>query len=141
VTPEAYRAPMRSRRDDIDPALAVRRALELGRCGIGAPLTERDRARLRRFCDVPTHSFVWTRAAPGHYLGRLSGPCETDQQPAAVTADLVHVRPCDWLREPVDPALVPEQVSYAFSRGGRNFQRIGLPGAGEATERVWSLLA
>jgi hypothetical protein len=37
--------------------------------------------------------------------------------------------------------LVPEQVSYAFSRGGRNLQRIGTPGAGEATQDTWERIA
>ena len=132
---------MRSRRDDLDPALAVRRALELGLCGIGEPVTDRDRARLERFCAVPDRSFVWTRSAAAFHLGRLIGSCREDRDATAVEADLVHVRSCDWLPDPLDPALVPLQVSHAFSRGGRNFQRIGLPGAGEATERTWALLA
>ncbi len=131
---------MRSRRDDVDPALAVRRALDLGLCGIGAPLTDRDRARLDRFCAVPDGSYVWTRDDTGFHLGRLTGPCVDDQDPAAVAADLVHVRRCDWLPEPVDPALVPQQVSYAFSRGGRNFQQIGVPDAAATTANIWELL-
>lgn len=138
--PPVYRAPMRSRRDDVDPALAVRRALDLRLCGIGEPLTDRDRARLERFCGAPDGSHVWTRLGSEMHLGRLAGPCREDHEPAAVAADLVHVRSCDWLPEPVDPALVPEQVSYAFSRGGRNFQGIGLSGAVDATSRVWELL-
>lgn len=140
MAPDAYRAPMRSRRDDVDPTLAVRRALDQGLCGVGAPLSERDRARVERFCAVPDGSFVWTRLHAAVHLGRLTGPCRPDDDTAAVAADLVTVRPCDWMSEPVDPALVPEQVAYAFARGGRNFQRIGLPGAGPATERVWQLL-
>lgn len=131
---------MRSRRDDLDPSLAVGRALERGLCGVGAPLSERDHARLDRFCAVPDGSFVWTRDDAGFHVGRLAGPCREDGHAEAVAADLVHVRSCEWLEDPVDPALVPEQVAYAFSRGGRSFQRIRLPGAGEATERVWSLL-
>lgn len=140
MSPDAYRAPMRSRRDDVDPSLAVRRALDRGLCGIGAPATDRDHARLERFCAVPVGSFVWTRDLTDYHLGRLNGPCAEDRDAAAVAADLVHVRPCDWLGQPVDAALVPEQVRYAFSRGGRNFQRIGLPGAGLASERAWSML-
>ena len=131
---------MRSRRDDIDPSLAVRRALDLGLCGLGAALTDRDRARLERFCAVPDGSYVWTRADTGFHLGRLTGPCVEDEDPAAVAADLVHVRSCDWLPDPLDPALVPQQVSYAFSRGGRNFQRIGLDGAADATAQMWRFL-
>ncbi len=77
---------------------------------------------------------------PGFHLGRLTGDCVEDHAPAAVAADLVHVRTCDWLPDPLDPALVPQQVSYAFSRGGRNFQRIGLDGAADATAQMWRLL-
>jgi hypothetical protein len=138
--PEAFRAPMRSRRDEVDPVLAVRRALAVGLCGVGAPSTERDARRLERFCAVADGAYVWTRSADGFHLGRLAGPCVEDRAPEAVAADLVHVRPCDWLPAPVDPALVPEQVVHAFSRGGRNFQGIGLPGAGPATARVWEVL-
>ncbi|WP_249423908.1 GAF domain-containing protein [Nocardioides coralli] len=132
---------MQSRRDDVDHRLAVRRALELGLCGIGEPLEERAAARLERFCAVPDGSFVWTLDDTSFRLGRLAGPCRRDDDRGAAAADLVHVRPCEWLAEPVDPLLVPEQVGYAFSRGGRNFQRIGLPGAGEATARVWDQMA
>lgn len=141
MTPDAYRAPMRSRRDDVDHALAVRRALALGLCGVGEPLDDRAAARLERFCAVPDGSLVWTRLGDELHLGRLDGPCRVDDDPAARQADLVHVRPCEWLGEPVDPLLVPEQVGYAFSRGGRNFQRIGLPGAAEASAKVWDHLS
>lgn len=141
MPPDAYRAPMRSRRDNVDPALAIARALELGLCGMGAVRNERDQRRLERFAAVPAGVFVWTRSAVGYDLGRLTGPHREDDHPEAVAADLVHVRDCDWLPDPVDPVLVPEQVRYAFSRGGRNFQRIGLPGTGEATATVWSEIA
>jgi len=114
MTADTYRAPLISSK-----------AIELGSIGLRASENERDEARVRRFCAVPDGDFVWTRLDDGFHLGRLTGPCRDD------------VRPCDWLPEPVDPALVPEQVRYAFSRGGRNFQRIGLEGAGEATARVW----
>lgn len=132
---------MRSRRDDVDPSLAVRRALALGMCGIGTPETERDRERVDRFCAVPDGSFVWTRSEDSFYLGRLAGPCREDDAAAARRAGLTQVRPCEWLTLPVDHALVPEHVRYAFSRGGRNFQRIRLPGAGKATARTWELLS
>lgn len=132
---------MRSRRDDVDPSLAVRRALALGMCGIGTPETERDRERVDRFCAVPDGSFVWTRSEDSFYLGRLAGPCREDDAAAARRAGLTQVRPCEWLTLPVDHALVPEHVRYAFSRGGRNFQRIRLPGAGEATARTWEMLS
>lgn len=127
MSPDAYRAPM------VSP-----RALTDGVVGVRVVENERDEARLARFCAVPEGAFVWTRLAGDFHLGRVCGPCRTDQSAAALADELVHVRPCDWV--PVEGALVPEQVGYAFSRGGRNFQRIGLPGAGAATARVWELL-
>jgi len=138
---DVYRAPMRSRRDDIDPRLAVERALELGLCGMGTTDDVRAERRLERFAAAPEGTYVWTRGPNGFHLGRLTGPCRRDDSVAAVAADLVHVRPCEWIDEPVDAALVPEQVSYAFSRGGRNLQRIGTLGAGEATRHTWDSLA
>jgi len=132
---------MRSRRDDVAPRLAVERALELGLCGMGAIDDVRAEGRLERFAAAPEGTYVWTRGPDGLHLGRLTGPCRRDASVAAVAADLVHVRPCEWIDEPVDPALVPEQVSYAFSRGGRNLQRIGTPGAVEATRDIWDRLA
>jgi len=138
---DVYRAPMRSRRDDIDPRLAVERALELGLCGMGTTDDVRGERRLERFAAAPEGTYVWTRGPNGFHLGRLTGPCRRDDSVAAVAADLVHVRPCEWIDEPVDAALVPEQVSYAFSRGGRNLQRIGTPGTGEATQATWNRVA
>jgi hypothetical protein len=132
---------MRSRRDDVEPRLAVERALELGLCGMGAADDVRAERRLEKFAAAADGTYVWTRGAQGFHLGRLTGPCRRDDSEAAVAADLVHVRPCEWLDEPVDAALVPEQVSYAFSRGGRNLQRIATPGAGEATRDAWRRIA
>ena len=132
---------MRTRRDDVDPRLAVERALELGLCGMGTTDDVRAERRLERFAAAPEGTYVWTRGPDGFHLGRLTGPCRRDDSVAAVAADLVHVRPCEWIDEPVDAALVPEQVSYAFSRGGRNLQRIGISGAGEATQATWERIA
>lgn len=132
---------MRSRSDDVDPALAVDRALAGGVVGMGAATDEQAARRLARFCAAAVGSFVWTRRAEDLHLGRLTGPCERDDDAGAVPADLVHVRPCDWLPEPVDVALVPDQVRHAFTRGGRNLQRIGRPGVALATARVWTLIS
>ncbi|MDH6287585.1 hypothetical protein M2275_002489 [Rhodococcus opacus] len=44
MTPtDVYRAPMRSRRDDVDPGLAVQRALAMDVCGIGGLLAPTSR--------------------------------------------------------------------------------------------------
>ena len=127
--PDAYRAPMTA------PA-----ALERGVVGVRAAVSERDHARLARFCAGPDGSLVWTRLDGDVHLGRITGPCRTSDDPDDRALELVHVRPCEWLGVPVDPLLVPEQVAYAFSRGGRNFQRIGTPGAAAATAAVWDEL-
>ncbi|MEV6287086.1 GAF domain-containing protein [Kribbella sp. NPDC051770] len=130
---------MRSRRDDVPEGLAVDRALTLGLCGIGGilqppPATlddavarlstaydERTARRLQRFAEVPEGATVWTREPDGLYhLGHLTGPWKYDASPEAEAADLVHVRSCVWTPAPD----VPAAVEYAFSRGGRNFQRI-----------------
>ncbi|MGC4936431.1 GAF domain-containing protein [Kribbella sp. DT2] len=148
-----HRAPMRSRRDDVPDGLAVDRALDLGLCGIGGTLhpppstlddaierlstsyDERAARRLHRFAEVPDGSFVWTREIDGLYrLGCLAGPWRYDASPAAVEADLVHVRPCVWAPRPY--AEVPAEVASTFSRGGRNFQRIR--DAGAATAELWT---
>lgn len=135
-----YRAPMRSRRDDVDPALAVRRALDLGLCGLGGVLRAtpsdlhdavratadehgaRSAARLARFAAVEDGAVVWTRDDDGlFHVGRLDGAWHYDDAPLARRADLVHVRPCSW-RSP--DAAVPGPVLETFGRGGRNFQQI-----------------
>ncbi len=141
MDPVTLRAPMRSRDDAVDHLSTLERALSLGLVGMGAARDERAEKRLDRFVIVPDGSFAWTRTDAGLHLGRIDGPHRVDGSEVAARVDLVHVRACDWLPEPVDPALVPEQVAYAFSRGGRNLQRIGTPGATERTAAVWDTLS
>jgi hypothetical protein len=130
---------MRSRRDDVDPHLAVERALRIGVCGMGEATDERAERRLQRFAAVPTGAFVWTRDADGlTYLGRLTGEERRDDDPEAITADLVHVRDCTWLTDPVPDAQVPPAVAHTFARGGRNFQQIHQIDVGAQTEAVWA---
>ena len=136
----AYRAPLRSRLDDVDPALALDRALRLGLCGVGGRLEgrpgsldaavvavaaahgERVGERLRRFAEVETGATVWTRDLDGlFHVGVLTGPWRWDGDRAAWDADLQHVRDCDW---GPPPDVVPDAVLVTFARGGRNFQRI-----------------
>lgn len=135
-----YRAPMRSRRDDVDLDLAVVRALDLGLVGIGGRLGsvpaslddavmttyaehgEREAARLRRFSAMPTGAQVWTRDDEGlFHVGTVTGPWRYDAAPEARAVDLVHVRDCSWTTA-VD--VVPGAVLATFGRGGRNFQQI-----------------
>jgi hypothetical protein len=157
--PLVYRAPMRSRRDDVDPGLAVERALTVSACGIGGRLSrrpsgladalaltereydERTARRVERFAAVPTGSFVWTRDTDGHYLlGRVTGEWWYDDRPAAVAADLVHVRACAWRRTPVSHGDVPPAVVHTFNRGGRNFQQIHHDAVGAQSRALWSPL-
>lgn len=156
VDVSVYRAPMRSRRDDVDHAAAVRRALRLGLCGVGGRLDrppadlaaaiaavaatydERTAARLERFTAVPEGAFVWTMDGDGgFFLGRVTGPWRYDPALAAHAVDLVHVRGCDWLEDPVLPRRAPPAVAQTFARGGRNVQRIRHPEAAAQTQAVW----
>lgn len=155
--PSAYRAPMRSRDDDVSAGPAVERALALGVCGVGGRLDhapdsiadalaavdvvygERMARRLERFAGVPEKAFVWTRDADGFlWLGRLTGPWRYDASPEARDVDLVHVRACDWLDRPVESAAAPPGVHEAFARGGRNWQSITRADAARLTAAVWS---
>lgn len=142
MTGQVHRAPMRSRIPEVDPDLAVERALATGVCGVGGRLrsTPRDAAeavartadehdertarRLERFQAVPVGSVVWTRDPSGFYVaGTLTGPWRYDADPAAYDADLVHVRDCAW-QEPLPEHRAPPAVVATYRRGGRNFQRI-----------------
>lgn len=137
-----HRAPMRSRDDTVDAELALERAFALGVVGMGGRLAgapaslaralaelsvvdARAARRLERFAALPDGDEVWTRDADGRYHhGVLTGPWRYDADPAAVEADLVHVRPCTWDDEVLDEAQAPPPVVATFARGGRNFQRI-----------------
>jgi hypothetical protein len=138
--PAVYRAPLRSRRDDVDHAAAVDRALRLGLVGMGEATDGRAVRRLERFVAAPDGSFVWTRRPGGElFLGRITGPWRRDDDGAAV--DLVNVRDCDWIAEPVDPALVPAAVAQTFARGGRNLQQTHPGDVEERTADVWERLS
>ena len=137
VDPPVYRCPLRSRRDDVDPALALDRAMTLGLCGFGGDSDgERLARRVERFAAVPDGAFVWTRDVDGLYLlGRIEGPYVYDAE--GESADLVHVRPCHWRPEPVTESRCPAAVVATFGRGGRNFQQIHDAHVGEQSLQVW----
>jgi hypothetical protein len=81
---------------------------------------------------------LWTRDADGLYrLGRIDGPYRYDSSAAAAAVDLVHVRPCTWLAEPLTESKVPAAVIATFARGGRNFQRTHDEAAELQSERIW----
>jgi hypothetical protein len=151
-----YRAPMRSRDDAVPRGVGAERALALGICGIGGrvspPPTTLDAAlaladeqsgirlawKIERFARAPIGAYAWTRDIDGlSYLGRLAGPWAYDASVEALAADLVHVRACDWILEPVPDDLVPGAVQAAFGRGGRNWQRIRAEGVTPPTAAVW----
>jgi len=135
--PDVYRAPMRSRRDDFDLQATIDRALAMGLVGLGdAGAGARLERRIARFADVSEGSFVWTRDTDGRYwLGRIDGPYFYDDDGAAV--DLVHVRPCRWLSQPLLEPDVPAAVVATFGRGGRNFQQTHDPNVGSETTGIW----
>ena len=133
-----YRAPMRSRRDDVDHDAAVERALSLGICGMGEPTEERARRRLKRFALVPDGAFVWTRDVDGlSYLGVLGAGLRRDDSQEAGAVDLVHVRDCTWRHDPVPAHELPPAVASTFHRGGRNFQEIHHPDVSGQTAALW----
>ena len=134
---DVYRAPLRSRRDDIDPAATLARALRLGLCGFGDDAPDR---RVARFAAVEDGSLVWTRDFDGlFWLGRLEGPLRYDDTAEAVAVDLVHVRPCTWRSPPVTESAAPPAVVATFGRGGRNFQQIHDPAVGPLSDQLWGV--
>ncbi|WP_431073811.1 GAF domain-containing protein [Microbacterium phyllosphaerae] len=154
--PAVHRAPMRSRDDGVSEGLAVDRALRIGVCGVGGRLDripgsptdalaavdavygERTARRLERFVSASEGSFVWTRDVDEVlWLGRITGPWRYDASGEARDVDLVHVRACDWLDRPVEPAAVPSGVHEAFARGGRNWQSITRADAARLTTAIW----
>lgn len=150
---------MWSRRDDVPVGLSVSHALAHGVVGMGGvlgdPSTDAKEAveatrrthgdglarRLERFMQVHPGAYVWTRSAAfSFHVGRVGGPWRYDSSDAAVALDLVNVRPCNWLAEPVDSVLVPRAVLATFARAGRNFQQIHTHGVEADTARAWDLL-
>jgi hypothetical protein len=139
MTFAVYRAPMRSRHDDVDVAATIERALRLGLCGFGEPANDARRGRrVERFAEVDDGSFVWTRDTDGLYwLGRIIGPYFYDGSDDAAGVDLVHVRECRWLPTPLLEPAVPAAVIATFRRGGRNFQRTHDATVGAESLRIW----
>jgi len=156
MTVGVYRAPMRSRRDDVVPDRTLSRARAVRVCGFGgvlqpAPLDVEEAivhataqhdarlaARIARFADIEPGSFAWTRDGDGlFWLGRLSGPWRYDTDAEAAAVDLVHVRACEWRERPVLPGEAPPAVLATFGRGGRNFQQIHHPAVLSQTRQIW----
>ena len=136
-----YRAPMRSRRDDVDPGATIERALACGLCGFEGthePSDERTARRIERFRDVANGSFVWTRDPEDLYwLGRVTGSYFYDNDNEAAAVDLVHVRECRWLAEPFLEHSLPAAVLATFRRGGRNFQQTHDSTVGVESQELW----
>ena len=140
---EVYRAPMRSRSNDIDWRATLGRALRLGLCGFGAlagnPAEEERLARrVDRFAAARDGSFVWTRDHDGlFWLGRIDGPYFRDEDDEAVAVGLVQVRRCAWLAGPLLESEVPAAVVATFERGGRNFQQTHHRAVTQETQHIW----
>lgn len=95
-------------------------------------------ARIERFADAPDGSFVWTQDEAGEtFLGQITGGWRYDNAPGATAIDLVHVRPCTWLPDPIEPRHIPAPVSATFARGGLNWQRIRHASSGPASAALW----
>jgi len=143
VTVAVYRAPMRSRRDAVEHGATIERALTLGLCGFGEAADDgRSARRVERFAEVDDGSFVWTRDTDGLYsLGRIVGAYFYDSSDDAAAVDLVHVRECRWLSEPLLEPAVPAAVIATFGRGGRNFQQTHDSSVGAESQRLWDELS
>jgi hypothetical protein len=143
VTVAVYRAPMRSRREDVDFGATIERALTLGLCGFGEAADDgRSARRVERFAEVDKGSLVWTRDTDGLYwLGRIVGPYFYDTSDDAAAVDLVHVRESRWLAEPLLEPTVPAAVVATFNRGGRNFQQTHDAAVGAESQRLWDELS
>src|SRR6476659_1924709 len=99
VTVAVYRAPMRSRRDDVDHGAMIERALTLGLCGFGEAADDgRSARRVERFAEVDDGSFVWTRDTDGLYgRGRTVGPYFYDASDVAPPSILsMYVNAVGW---------------------------------------------
>ena len=154
-----YRAPLRSRRDDVDHALAVEWALRQKVVAVGGLLDPRPRSlveaverladvdertawRLDRFAAVPRGAFVWTRHPDGDlWLGRIEGRWAYDDSAEATSLDLPHVRACHWSAHPAPLSEVPDAVLATFERGGRNFQQTHGQDVEQQTWELWTELA
>ncbi len=120
-------------------------ALEPAPCTLGAAVDaarehydDRLARRLRRFAAVEDGVHVWTRDIDGMYwLGRLAGEWFYDDRPEAAAVDLVHVRPCQWLKAPIADARVPPGILATFARGGRNWQQTHDDAAAEHSALLW----
>ena len=113
--------------------------LAQGLVGIGDGPREKDRRMVERFADLPAGTFVWTRDPDGWYhLGRIRGPLERDDSPAASEVGIRNVRATEWLDRPLGEGEAPARVAYAFARGGRNLQRIRDAGAERRTAELWA---
>jgi hypothetical protein len=156
VNPAVYRAPMRSRCDDIPLEATLARAKTLEVCGFGGllrpPPREVDEAvalasdqhdirlarRIGRFAALTDGSFVWTRDDDHlFWLGCVRGAWRYDASDEAAAVDLVHVRPCEWTDDPVLASDAPAAVLATFGRGGRNLQRIHDPRVAAQTTDIW----
>ncbi|MDA0179627.1 hypothetical protein OJ997_04910 [Solirubrobacter phytolaccae] len=151
---DVFRAPMRARDRELPPGAGAAFGLAHGVVGIGDALAavpaSLDEAvaqqggkagrMLERFASLDDGVFVWTRDADGWFhLGRVCGPWRYDDGAAARAVGIHHVRPAEWLDEPVAPDAVPAAVADTFARGGRNLQRIR--GVEERTLELWDAAA
>jgi hypothetical protein len=148
---------MRARSRDEDRYVGARLAVRDGFVGIGEPLGsspaslsealsqtthehgERSARLLRRFAQLPDEILVWTQTGVEEFrLGMISGPWRYDDSERAVKTGIHQIRPAHWLGAGFDLGRTPSRVVYAFSRGGRNLQRINDAEAVAETVRLWS---
>jgi hypothetical protein len=153
---QVFRAPMRARSRDEDRFIGARLSVEDDVVGIGEPLSkppgslsealsltahehgERSAQRLRRFALLPDEILVWTQTDIEEFrLGMIDGPWRYDDSPRAAKSGIHQIRAARWLEASFDLGRTPPRVVYAFSRGGKNLQRINDATAVTETLRLW----
>lgn len=149
---------MRSREHEVPPGAGAAFAVARGVVGIGGGVAEppgtiaeavlavthahgeKAGRMLTHFAGLPDGTFVWTREPDGAYrLGSIAGPWRYEDSAAARAVGIHHLRPAMWSPRRLGDRDVPPGVARAFSRGGRNFQRIHDPAAEWQTARHWKL--
>lgn len=94
---------------------------------------------LLRFAELSDSTLVWARTDRDEFrLGMIDGPWHYDDSRFARSTGIHNVRPAIWLEANFDFASTPQSVTYAFERGGRNFQRINDQAAETETREIWN---
>ncbi len=140
MTVAVYRAPMRSRRDDVDLGATIERALARGLCGFGGakkPSDERAARRIERFRVsrmVRSSGPATQRACTGSVASkvRTSTTMMMEQPPSTwfMSANAV-----GW--QNLSLSIGTRGSDSYVPRGGRNFQQTHDSTVGAESQELW----